>query len=111
MLAIFAVEPTEWTGWAIIALLITNFGSVYALVKKEKRTDGSQDAAREDSLAAQWRAWGKDMQAGRIKAEKRCIEVEDRERLLIAEVSRLKEQLHQRDDRIDELEHDADDSK
>lgn len=108
MLALFAAgDATEWTGWAVIALLITNAGTLYQLVKRERRTDNDQDHGRSDTLVGMWRAWGKDMQAGRIKAEKERREAEDRERLLIREVARLAEQVHQRDEKIDELEADA----
>jgi hypothetical protein len=107
MYGLLAVEPTEWTASAIIALLITNIGTLYKLFKTEKRTDTAADRERDDNLVGQWRAWGKSMEAGRVKAELKKGEAEDRERKLIAEVSRLAECVRQREERIEELEREA----
>lgn len=104
MYGLLAVEPTEWNAWAIVALLVTNAATLYPLFKKERRTDGQQDAAREDTLVGQWRAWGKAMEKARNEAVRRQQEAEDRERKLIAEVSRLAECVRQTEDRIGELE-------
>lgn len=104
---LFAVEPGEWTGWAVLALIVTNAGTLYKLIKGERRTDSEQDAAREDTLAGQWRAWGKAMEVARNKAEVKRSEAEDRERKLIAEVSRLAECVRQKSDEIEELQREA----
>lgn len=100
------MEPTQWTAGALVALLITNAGTLYKLIKSERRTDNSQGAAREDNLAAQWRAYAKSMEVGRNRAEEKKLAAEDRERVLIAEVSRLAECVRQKEERIEELERD-----
>lgn len=104
---IFAVEPGEWSAGAIIALLITQAGTLYQLLKKERRSDNEQDAGRDDTLVGQWRAWGKAMEKGRNDALKRQSDAEDRERKLIAEVSRLAECVRQRDEQLEEIERSA----
>lgn len=104
------MEPTQWTAGAIVALLITNIGTLYKLFKREQRTDHSQDAGREDSLSAQWRAYAKSMEVARNKAEEKKAKAEDRERVLIAEVSRLAECVRQKEERIEELERDQSDA-
>lgn len=101
---LFAEAAGDWTPGAIVALIITQAGTLYQLFKKERRTDTTQDAGREDSLVGMWRAWGKAMEKARNDAEKAKREAEDRERGLIAEVSRLAECVRQKDERIEELE-------
>lgn len=108
MIGLFAAEASqEWNAWAILALVVTNVGTLYKLIKNEKRTDNSQDHEREDNLSAQWRAYAKSMEVGRNKAEAKRAEAEDRERKLIAEVSRLAECVRQKEDQIEELEREA----
>jgi hypothetical protein len=107
MYGLLAVEPTEWNAWAILALIVTNAGTLYKLIKSEKRTDAEQDHGRDDTLVGQWRAWGKAMEKGRNDSVKRQLDAEDRERKLIAEVSRLAECVRQKEERIEELERDA----
>ena len=102
-----AVEPGEWTGWAVVALIVTNAGTLYKLIKGEWRADNDQDAGRDDTIVGQWRAWGKAMEKGRNDAVKRQGEAEARERLLIAEVSRLAQCVLQKDDEIEELQREA----
>lgn len=105
---LFAAEATEWNGWAILALIVTNAGTLYQLIKKERRNDNDQDGGREDTLVAQWRAWGKAMEKGRLEAEKKRLDAEDRERKLIGEVARLAEQVRHGQNQIEDLERDAD---
>lgn len=94
---LLAVEPTEWTAGAIIALLVTNAGTLYKLIKGERRADSEQEEGRDNNLVASWRAWGKTMEKGRVDAEKR-------ERIMIAEASRLAEVARQSCERIEQLE-------
>lgn len=101
---LLAVDPGEWTGWAVVALIVTNAGTLYKLIKGERRADIEQDAGRDDTLVGQWRAWGKAMEQGRKEAVKRQQDAEARERTLIAEVSRLAECVRQKEERIEELE-------
>jgi hypothetical protein len=106
MTALLAVEASEWNAWAIIALLISNAGAYYKLLKRENRTDRREntelDAAKETTLVGSWRAWGKAMEKGRVEAEVAKHEAEQRERDLIKENGGLREQVRQLQDDLDD---------
>lgn len=93
MAAIFAAidDPKEIA--AFIGSLITNIYLAWRVFRKDTTADTDAKEDREDkkdnAILLQWMRWGRQMERQKNQAQVECAQVEQRERILIAEKARL----------------------
>jgi len=100
---LFAVEVDPASGGAIITLVVTNILAVLAAFKKEKRTDAELEAGGNEKVIRQWEQISKTMERQRDAERQKREKAEERERVLIASLARLEEQVRGRDAEIAHL--------